>query len=259
MKITKETEVLKTNDYSLFKRISGNRDIDISHVNKLEKSMKNDGYLRDPIKVNEKFEIIDGQHRFEAAKKLNHPIQFIINEGYNLKDVQIQNINNKNWSKKDYLHSFCDMGYPEYIKFREFTKKYDEFPFSSCLAMVTNQTNNYTIRDKNLIKSKSGSYNPKKFENGKLKISNIKKAEQMADNIRSLKPHFESYDKSYFILAMISVMKNNKFDFKRFYKKVKNNPNLLKKCNNVKQYKEQIQHVYNFKTRKNERVHLIEL
>ena len=39
-------------------------------------------YLFTVIIVNENYEIIDGQHRFEVIKELNLPLRYIICEGY---------------------------------------------------------------------------------------------------------------------------------------------------------------------------------
>ena len=80
-----------------------------------------------PIIVNERFEIIDGQHRFNAIKALNLPVNFIVVEGYGLREVQLLNTNMSNWKKIDYLNAFCDLGYPEYLKMRQFMKDFSEF------------------------------------------------------------------------------------------------------------------------------------
>ena len=41
-------------------------------------------YLVSPILVNEKMEVIDGQHRLQAQKELNLPTYYIKNKGYDL-------------------------------------------------------------------------------------------------------------------------------------------------------------------------------
>lgn len=71
--------IYETNEYGLFKNLSGNRFVD--HSGKIAESMKERGLLLAPIIVNEKKEIIDGQNRFEACKKLNLPVYYVIAEG----------------------------------------------------------------------------------------------------------------------------------------------------------------------------------
>ena len=58
-----------TTDYFLFKPINGNRNINRLHLSRLKKSIE-ENYLFTVIIVNENYEIIDGQHRFECIKEL---------------------------------------------------------------------------------------------------------------------------------------------------------------------------------------------
>jgi len=101
-------EVKETNDYSMFRTLEGNRHLNKLHVKRLKESFQK-AYLLSPIIVNEKFEIIDGQHRFEAAKQLGVPINFLIAPKYGLKEAQMLNENMKNWKKEDYLNAYCDL------------------------------------------------------------------------------------------------------------------------------------------------------
>lgn len=59
--------VFTTKDYSKFKHLEGNRNIVKPHLKRLKASMEKN-YLFSPILINEKHEIIDGQHRFEVCK-----------------------------------------------------------------------------------------------------------------------------------------------------------------------------------------------
>lgn len=65
-------EIKRTNNYDMFKRLEGNRFVDPKKVNKLKKSINEVGYISNPIIVNEKMEVIDGQHRLEALKELGN-------------------------------------------------------------------------------------------------------------------------------------------------------------------------------------------
>ena len=62
-------QVLQTNVHSIFKTQKGNRPINKNHLDRLILSMKKK-YLISPILVNEKMEVIDGQHRLQAQKEL---------------------------------------------------------------------------------------------------------------------------------------------------------------------------------------------
>ena len=66
-------QVHTTTDYFLFKPIDGNRNKNLLHINRLKKSMS-ENYLFTVIIVNEKYEIIDGQHRFDVIQDLKHSL-----------------------------------------------------------------------------------------------------------------------------------------------------------------------------------------
>ena len=63
------SQVYTTTDYFLFKPIEGNRHKNLLHLSRLKKSISAN-YLFTVIIVNEKYEIIDGQHRFQCIKDL---------------------------------------------------------------------------------------------------------------------------------------------------------------------------------------------
>ena len=112
-----------TYDYDQFKFIKGNRHVDQSHVRNLINSMKIK-YLQIPIDVNEKMEIIDGQHRYMAIKELQLPLFYIVRQGYGIKEMQMANATAKKWNGQNTLESQCALGNPYYIKFNQFIKDY---------------------------------------------------------------------------------------------------------------------------------------
>jgi len=77
---------MKTKEFNL-KLNKVNRPILESHVKNLAKSMLINGYWEGkPIQVNEKLEILDGHHRYLAAKKLQIPYYYVI-EKFKGKDI----------------------------------------------------------------------------------------------------------------------------------------------------------------------------
>ena len=73
--------IYETYDYDKFSLLKSNRPVNKAHVIRLVESMDEE-YLLSPITTNEKFQIIDGQHRFTAAKEKGLPIRYIIAQGY---------------------------------------------------------------------------------------------------------------------------------------------------------------------------------
>ena len=59
--------VYETNDYSMFKSLTGNRDVQLVHVKRLVRSFT-ENYLFSPVIINEKNEIIDGAASSRSSK-----------------------------------------------------------------------------------------------------------------------------------------------------------------------------------------------
>ena len=98
MEIGKEVvkNVYATKDYDKFSMLQENRLLKLGHVANIEESMKKK-FLFNPIIVNEKLQIIDGQHRFTAVKNLNKPLFFVVADGYGINEVIVFNTHQKDW------------------------------------------------------------------------------------------------------------------------------------------------------------------
>lgn len=107
-------KIQKTNNSSIFKRMSGNRAVSRCNVNNIIKSIKDVGYILNPIIVNEKFEIIDGQTRTEALDKMGMTHYYIQVPNLTIKDCVSMNINMKNWSTMDFIDSYAEQGIWDY-------------------------------------------------------------------------------------------------------------------------------------------------
>lgn len=114
----------KTKDYSIFKLREDNRErLDETHIKRLMDSIQSRNLLElRPISVNSKMEVIDGQHRLEAVKRLNLEIYYSVNKDLKSEDIILMNVA-KVWTLGDYLNYYSKNQYPEYIKLREFMKK----------------------------------------------------------------------------------------------------------------------------------------
>lgn len=248
----KVNQVFATTDYKKFRILKGNRSVNKLHVRRLKESFK-ESYLLSPIIVNENLEIIDGQHRFEAAKEMNLPVHFIICEDYSLKEVQLLNTNMKNWKKEDYLNAFCDLGYPEYLKFRQFMNEYPDFAISSAETILTDSLSGgyKNTRSKDLVNviNKNGSYSIKYFQEGDLVIPDYKKSTENAEKILMIKPYYDGFNRSVFVRAMVGIFKVEDYSHSKFLERLKANPSVLQHCSNVTQYKLLIEDIYNFRSR----------
>lgn len=120
MKREKIGNLWQTFDYDAFKFIEGNRRIQKNP--KLEATISERGMVS-PVIVNEKLQVIDGQHRIEIARKLGTPVDFVIRKGTGKDDVHDLQIT-KHWKPYDFITSYADLGYPEYIRFLHLVDTY---------------------------------------------------------------------------------------------------------------------------------------
>lgn len=114
---------IKTNNYGLFKYRTDNRTIDPAHVRRLMKSIeaKNMLDLR-PIEVDKQMQVIDGQHRLEAAKSLGLDIWYTVIENDTPTDIINLNIS-KTWTVHDFFNYYVKHKYSEYLKLEDYIKK----------------------------------------------------------------------------------------------------------------------------------------
>ncbi len=113
-----------TNNYDIFKKHPSNTPINETIVQKLMDSMRQKNMLMlKPILVNEKMEVLDGQHRLEAAKKLSLSVHYIVQKDAEDMDMVLLNANQRTWKLADYHNFFLTQGAPEYRKLEDFTKQ----------------------------------------------------------------------------------------------------------------------------------------
>lgn len=116
--------LFSTTDYSLFKKMKGNRSV--SSNSNLEEEIKEMGQLS-PVLVNSRYEIIDGQHRVEVLKKLNMPVIFIISDHIVPRTVISINSTQRNWKDEEYLNFHKERGIGSYIRFAKIYSQYKDY------------------------------------------------------------------------------------------------------------------------------------
>ena len=226
----KVNSVYRTNDYSLFSKLDGNRNVNKAHLIRLKKSIKEES-LCVPIIVNEKYQIIDGQHRFSCWENLMLPVYYIVVEGYGLKQVQRINANTSNWKLIDYAESYCDLGNKNYCKYVLFKAKYN-------------------LGDYESISMLQGDYgsgkNFERFRNGSFQVNRWKMACNDAEQIVRVAEFYDGYKRRGFVFALLKFFSNDNFDFNRMFKKIKKYPNKLVDCTNTEQYMIMLEKLYNY-------------
>ena len=226
-------QVLTTTDYFLFKQIEGNREKNKLQLSKLKKSIS-DNYLFTILIVNENYEIIDGQHRFEIIKELGLPLNYVICEGYGLNEVHVLDQNQKTWTISDYMEGYANMGYSDYIQYREFKEKHGFHHQETMLLLGTHFNDARTVSN---------------FKKGLFKIGSLKDAEALVKKILMIEPYYQGIRRRTFMKAIVTLLNCSLFNFDEFMHKLNVQPTAMKDCTTAESYIELIEQIYNYHRR----------
>ena len=78
-----------------------------------------------PITVNKKMQVIDGQHRLEAAKALGIPMFYVVDKESELEDIVRLNNSQKSWILEDYVNYHASDGVKFFVDIVNLAKKLD--------------------------------------------------------------------------------------------------------------------------------------
>ncbi len=239
-------KVYKTKEYKAFSHLAENRELNERHVHALMESFVKDGYLFTIIYVNEKLEIIDGQHRFEAAKRKHLPVYFIVMPNWGIREVAVLNVNSSDWTMEDFMNSYAKGGNENYIRFKEF---YDKHPFD------------ITTAEHILFGKRSNGKSTNDFRTGKILLSEgqVTKGVIKARRIACFKDfHPKGWKSRNFVEAMLILLNTKGYDNDHMVAQLKKYPEMLlldAKSLRVEEYHKIFVEKYNY--RKKEKIELI--
>ena len=162
-------ELHSTTNYDELKMLLGNRFINQKYVEDLRKSMEMIGILPMPIIVNEKMEIIDGQHREAAIERLGGTVYYIIVPGLTLDDCIMINSKQHSWSTLQMIYSKADLHMPQYEAMRNLIER------------------NSDIQPTVVVRAMTTTYTTSAIANGKLKVGDTRVGMQMLNAARQVR------------------------------------------------------------------------
>jgi len=242
-----EYAMYQTTEWDYFRLLEENRFVNEAHVEALVNSFVKDGYLFTILYLNEKMQIIDGQHRFEAAKRSKLPVHFMVMPGWGIKEVTILNVNSRNWTIVDFMETHAKSGNPNYVRFKEFYDAH-EFEITVCQLIVAG-------------KRSRGTASFDKFRTGLMVVDDqqITDAYLRAKKIEALKQfHPHGWRSRNFAEAMLMLFRAKDYDHDHLVEKLTLYPELLlvqARSLRVEEYQKLLLDKYNFRRVK----HRIEL
>ena len=242
-----DLQIQSTRDLSVFKILEGNRNINLANVERLVKSIEENGFLQMPIIVNENYEVIDGQHRLMAATKLNSIIYYHKVNNYDLKTAITLNRNQSNWSIADYIRSYCDLGYKDYIKLQEFSEANKDFGLMIC-AELTSLDNNRQMY------AKGNNENADLVRKGNYKFDPNNKAEYIFNAAIKIKTVIPDVMLVAYLRCLNKCINNPEFNLNQFVKKATTFPDQHRRSSTVSVIMANIEHIYNFRNQGKTRI-----
>lgn len=233
----------RTTNYDQFKLLDYNRKIDQKHVQFLKKLIQIKNRLEFcPIMVNENYEVLDGQHRLQAAKELGLPIWYEVKKSSKPEDVYLLNYGHKPWNVEDAIHYYSEMGVKSYILITEFLRK-----------------NKITTSDFLSFYYSNGGYFYRLVKNGAFNITQeeLTGIQEIIDKFLIFKeyisekvPSFLKFAKSKSFRAAFSRLTKLKgFDFDVFMRKLPYCIHLLRPVNIMYENLKIFVSIYNYKSR----------
>jgi hypothetical protein len=235
-----ENVIHQTRDYNFFKRIAGNRAISSAHVAALKKSMKKED-LKIPIIVNQKGEVIDGQHRLQARRELAYPVFYMVINHLGIIQTQMANADNKNWSSPDFVNTYVELNYAHYKKYDEFKKKYEFGHSVSQIILEGLQSNSRT----------------NEFRTGGFVVNDYDRACDWAEKLYKIEPFYDGFKRRSFVIAMIHLFRNEKYNHEEFITKLEYQSSKLVHCTTTAQYIKIIEEIYNYKRKVDDKIRFI--
>lgn len=235
------TTVKETKDYEKFSFLGDNRELNKGHINKLVNSMLEYGYIKtNPIIVNADYQIVDGQHRFEACRKLGIPVVYIVDDSDLLRDNTMAVLNTvaRTWTLDDFCNHFARRGNPTYMQLQQFASE-QKLAMGKALQLVTGNT------------TRNGRRGTSDFKEGKLSLAtkDFVRARELLDTIRSLCSMGNIPFTSRPISAIIKMAKNDNFNLEKMVAKMSRNRDKAYIASSVDGFVAMFQSIYNLKER----------
>jgi len=244
---TCNTQVRYTTDYSKFKLMPDNRDVDKKHVAELVINIRKRGQLQ-PILINEKGEVLDGQGRLKACKLLGIPVMYLLSYKTTIKDVILINTTQKSWGTLDYLKCFSHENHWNHLEYRKISKFQKEYAlkFDICIFLLAGK----------FLNSSSGK-DIKEFKTGNFKVADLEKAQRQGARLLKIKafaPRLVQVGK--FARAFFTVANCADFSYTTAYKQLEKNFSMFERATNQDDWNKVMVRVYNHGLKSKPRIFL---
>jgi hypothetical protein len=231
--IKKTWNIIELDKTSKVTSLVGNRPIDKAHVSRLKESMKTHGVLvaLTVMRHKKSYIVLDGHHRWEAAKSLGYSMPaIIVPKGSGTAVVELNTVS-KNWQLADFAHYYSLSGNEEqkaaYSKIMEYAEKTD-LNYTTLVAIFGHPT----------VAS---------YKKGNFRITSEVFAKKFIQYLKDIKPYIPFSSKSRFVSGYLTLATNPKYDHKRMLAKLRQkHKQTIEGKSNPTEYGKLMQTIYNY-------------
>lgn len=232
-------KITQTRRYSDFVHDNLNRPIterDATKLRKLEASMRKYGFLPFPILVRrtgDKFKILDGQHRFAVAQKLDLALYFVETERDDIVIAECAAAQSS-WRVFDYIATYATQGNKHYEQLIQFAKE-TELPLVQAAHLLFGETNNGNVQ--------------KRIRDGKFVVKDVEYAMRVAGIVNAVRRHATWALNNLSVSALSRLVRVSDFSEEQFAKKCDTFPHLLNREATLEAYSTMYDKLYNHASR----------
>lgn len=228
-------KVESSRDYGMFKRMRGNRPAHPRHVRSIASAYaaNPDSAKYNPILVNEKFEVVDGQHRLEALKSLGLEVYYLQVPGLGLRDVQRLNQNARSWRAIDFARSFAELGNKNYQMYMEFREEYLLTHTLTVMALTLSRLDS------------EGTRSTERFRNEEFVVLDLKQAHAFIRDLLEVGQIYQNFRAKAFALAFLQLWRSPDYNQEHFITQLMKRAHTIGRRAKTADYAEALNAVYN--------------
>lgn len=235
-----------TSTYSRFKFLPHNRPINQLHLKRLTESMRCRDLLHSyPILVTEDDFVHDGQHRLLAAQANKLPIFFRVIKNLPIEDIITAAMHSEKWSMNDFLHFHVSHGKTSYIRLQRILDTHPNISLPLALRVLCDHKEAQQRFKRGDLELGFDEFLVIVINKMDRTVSFLK--EKMIKNRDILRTQV-------FMCGLSMFFKNPKVDLEKLLYKLEVNLEKIHQCVHYNAYVEQFTNIYNFSTKKKERI-----
>ena len=246
MKAVKTHSILSSSNYDDFKSNDEQRTVKKPNVAQIIKSMEEHGFLPSkPVQVyydGENYVIIDGHHRFVAARTIGLPVLFVVEPIKNKNSIASVNSAVSAWSMLDFVNTYDRRGIEDYRILKRYAEK--GFPVKTAAALLATGL------------STTSRFEDEKLKAGLFKVETTTSINKILNIIELFSEENKTVKTRNFISCMAMFLRIEGFDFRRMKNRIKSNISMLKSTATLAQMHEQMESIYNRHSSEQDRMNL---